>query len=168
MYSLVFLFVLMNFCRLLWMLIGIHGLLILDKQRMDNIYGWLFWSSYLLGGENASPPVSNFDPFLFYRASNFDLVSMVYWNCETKLFFFLFFLFLSLKAIALNIFFFFGWPLNWLLAVMLWTSQMLRHESWPWNSYDKIHSVPFYVSIALFNQFVTKLLLAGPSWCFFL
>ena len=51
-------------------------------------------------------------------------------------------------------FYFFGWPLNWLPPVMLWTSLMLGHESWPWSSHDKIHSVPFYVSIALFNPSV--------------
>ena len=153
----------MNFCRLLWMSMGIQGLLILDKQRMDFIYGWLFWSSFLLGGENASPLVSNFDPFLKKKEKRkkkkiigLPILTWFPWFTETARLncFFVEFEHAGIWRQYLLTFYFFRWPLNWLPPVMLWTSLMLGHESWPWSSHDKIHSVPFYVSIALFNSSV--------------
>ena len=171
MYILVYLFVLMNFYRLLWMSMGIQGLLILDRQRMDFIYGWLFWSSYLLGGENASPLVSNFDPFLFYRASNFDLVSMVYWNCETELFFFFCWVWTrrDLKAMALNFLFF------WVTSKLIACHYALNFtNAWSWVVTLKLlWQDPFYAilrlncTVQLISLWPSKLPLAGPSWYFF-
>lgn len=40
-------------CRSLWMLMLIQGLLTLGKPNMVYIFGWLFWNSCLLGGELA-------------------------------------------------------------------------------------------------------------------